>query len=132
MENVSGVLQRLQEAGINLKPDKMTIRASEIKYLGHSLSTRGITVLPERVEAIKAYTRPTTLRKLRWFIGMTGHNGSFVSDFSMCEASLHSRGNHNIFPEAPSRGFEDMVWDGPEYTCAAMVETLPLVYSSIE
>ena len=65
MENVSGVLQRLQEAGINLKPDKMTIRASEIKYLGHSLSTRGITVLPERVEAIKAYTRPTTLRKLR-------------------------------------------------------------------
>jgi len=57
MEHVRAVLQRLQEAGFTLNPDKMTIRASEVKYFGHSLSTCGIIVLTERVEAIKAYPR---------------------------------------------------------------------------
>ena len=54
MEHVRAVLQRLQEAGFTLNPDKMTIGASDVKYLGHSLSSRGVMVLPERVEAIKA------------------------------------------------------------------------------
>ena len=90
MEHVRVVLQRLQEAGFTLNPDKMTIGASEVKYLGHSLSSRGVTVLPERVEAIKAYPRPTNLRILRRFIGMTEFYARFVPDFSKRAAPLHA------------------------------------------
>jgi len=44
----------------------------------------------------------------------------------------HTRGTDNIVAEAMSRGFEGMSCEGPEQTCAALRESLPLVYSSIE
>jgi len=73
MEHGRAVHQRLQEAGFTLNPNKMTKEASEVKYLGHSLSTR---------ENIKAYPRPTNLRTLKRFIGITGFYTRFVPDFS--------------------------------------------------
>ena len=90
MEHVRAVLQRLQEAGFTLNPDKTTIGSSEVKYLGHSLSSRGIMVLPQRVEAIKAYPRSINLRTLRRFIGMAGLYARFIPDFSKRAAPLHA------------------------------------------
>jgi len=50
--NVRTVLQRMQNAGLTLNPEKIKVGVSEIKYLGHSLSFRGISVLPHKVTAI--------------------------------------------------------------------------------
>ena len=47
--HVREVLNRLQESGFNLNPDKVVLVASKIKYLGHLLSVRGVKILPERV-----------------------------------------------------------------------------------
>ena len=66
------------------------IGAAEIKYLGHLLSSRGISVLPDRVAAIKAYPRPTNLRNLRRFVGMTGFYAPFVPEYSRRAAVLHA------------------------------------------
>jgi hypothetical protein len=66
------VLRKLQEVGFILNTEKITIGATEIKYLGHLLSARGIRVLPDRILAIQNYPPPTNLRTLRRFIGMTG------------------------------------------------------------
>jgi hypothetical protein len=44
---VREVLGRLQRAGFTLNSDKVTLGATEIKYLGHLVSSRGIRVLPE-------------------------------------------------------------------------------------
>jgi hypothetical protein len=57
--------------------------ASEITYLGHYLSARGIRVIPDRVEVIKQFPRPRNLRSLRRFIGMVGFYARFIPDFSM-------------------------------------------------
>ena len=66
--HVRVVLQRLKDAGFNLYPDKIVIEATGFKYLGHLLSSRGISVLPDRVAAIKAYIRSTNLRTLKRFL----------------------------------------------------------------
>ena len=71
-EHLGEVLNRLQTAGFILNEDKVVLGASEIKYLGHCLSARGIRVIPDRVEAIKQCPRPRNLRSLRRFIGMVG------------------------------------------------------------
>ena len=63
--HVRVVLQRIQDAGFTLNPDKIVIGAAEIKYLRHLLSSCGISVLPDGVAVIKAYPRPTNLRILR-------------------------------------------------------------------
>jgi len=46
------VLGRLQRFGFTLNPDKVVLGASEIKYLGHLLSARGVKILPERVATL--------------------------------------------------------------------------------
>jgi len=50
----------------------MTPGAREDIFLGHCLSSRGISVLPDRVAAIRQFPRPTNLRYLRGFIGIAG------------------------------------------------------------
>ena len=70
--HVRVVLDRLHGAGFTLNFDKVTITASEIKYLGHLLSSKGICVLPDHVAAISSYPRPSNLRTLRRFLGMMG------------------------------------------------------------
>ena len=70
VQHVRAVLRRLRDAGFTLNSTKMTIAAKEVAYIGHCLSSRGISVLPDRVAAIKAFPRPTNLRTLRSFIGI--------------------------------------------------------------
>ena len=84
------VLRRLQEAGFTLNPEKITIGAVEIQYLGHLLSSRGIRVLPDRVAAIRAYPRPANLRALRRFNGMTAFYARFIPNYSHRAAVLHA------------------------------------------
>ena len=48
-EHLRKVLTRLQTAGFTLNKEKMVLGASEIKYLEHYLSARGIRVIPDRV-----------------------------------------------------------------------------------
>jgi hypothetical protein len=40
--HVSEVLGRLEKAGFTLNPEKMVLNATEINYLGHLISSRGI------------------------------------------------------------------------------------------
>ena len=76
--HVREVLSRLQRSGFTLNPDKVVLGASEIKYLGHLISARGVKILPERVTAIQDYPRPVNLRSLRRFIGMVGFYARFI------------------------------------------------------
>jgi hypothetical protein len=52
-EHLRVVLRRLREAGFAINPDMFLIAAQEIKYLWHVLSSRDISLLPDRVAAIK-------------------------------------------------------------------------------
>jgi len=47
-------------------------------------------VLPDRIEAIQRYPRPTNLRALRRFLGMVGFYARFVPEYSRKVATLHA------------------------------------------
>jgi len=83
------VLGRLQKAGFTLNREKVVLGASEIRYLGHYVSARGIRAIPERVEVIRGYPTPKNLRSLRRFIGMVGFYAKFIPEFSKKAAPLH-------------------------------------------
>jgi hypothetical protein len=80
-EHVHEVLGRLEKAGFTLNPEKKVLGVTQIKYLGHLVSARGIKVLPERVEAIRKYPRPVNLRALRRFLGMVGFYARFILQY---------------------------------------------------
>ena len=84
------VLRRLQSAGFTLNPEKVVLGVSEINYLGHQISARGVTVLTDRVQAINQYPRPNNLRSLRRFLGMVGFYARFIPGFSELADALHA------------------------------------------
>jgi len=72
-----------------LNKEKIVLGASEIKYLGYYLSSRGIRVIPDRVAAIKEYPRPQNLCSVRCFLGMVSFYAWFIPEFSLPAAALH-------------------------------------------
>eukprot|EP00731_Ephydatia_muelleri_P020755 Em0013g482a len=59
--NLVGVLKRLREAGLKVKPSKCSLCQREVQYLGHVVSTEGIFTDPTKVEAICNWPTPTFL-----------------------------------------------------------------------
>ena len=87
--HVQEVLRRLQQFGFTLNSEKMVLGASDIKYLGHHLSARGVKILPDRVKEIQQYPRPTNLRSLWRFNGVIGFYARFIRGYTDILAVLN-------------------------------------------
>lgn len=72
-EHLRQVLQCLSKNGIIINPSKCEFGATELDFLGHRVSAQGIHPLPERVKAVKDFPTPTSLRKLREFLGLINY-----------------------------------------------------------
>lgn len=76
------VLQRLREYGLKLSPEKCRFFQTSVRYLGHIVSRDGVETDPEKVNALKTWPRPQTLKELRSFLGFAGYYRRFVKDYS--------------------------------------------------
>ena len=50
--NLSGVLQRLKQAGLKLKPKKCHLFRSKVKYLWYAVSSGGVQTDSERLQCV--------------------------------------------------------------------------------
>ena len=76
------VLKRLREFKLKLSPEKCKFCQTSVKYLGHIVSQSGVETDPAKVEALKTWPRPKTLKELRAFLGFSGYYRRFVQDYS--------------------------------------------------
>lgn len=77
--NVEKILNDIRAANLTLNVFKCFFFQKKLKYLGHIITNRTISLDPDRIEAIKNIPAPTSVKTLRKFIGMI----QFCSDF--CE-----------------------------------------------
>ena len=82
LANLRSVLQRLQSAGLKLKTTKCSFMQTQVEYLGHIVSKRGVSVDPKKTEAVKKFPRPVDLRTLTSFVGLASYYRQFVPGFS--------------------------------------------------
>ena len=83
------VFQRLQEANLKLKPSKCFLAKRTISYLGHTVSSEGIHVDPNKVAAVTSYPAPRNIKELRSFLGLTGYYRRFVRSYSIIAIPLY-------------------------------------------
>ena len=105
------VLARLRSARFTLNKEKIVLGASEIRYLGHYLSSRGIRMIPDRIESIRQYPCPRNLRSVRHFLGMLSFYARFIPEFSLRVAPLHrlkGKGIHFEWGEEQQASFESL------------------------
>jgi hypothetical protein len=75
------VLQILREHQLYAKLSKFSFYQKQIHYLGHIISEWGITVDPEKIEAIRGWPTPINVSDFRSFMGLDGYYRRFIVGF---------------------------------------------------
>ena len=55
---------------------------SEVRFLGHVVSVSGVSVDPEKVEAVMSWERPKSVFEIHSFLRLVGYYRRVIKDFS--------------------------------------------------
>ena len=83
------VFYRLHEHGLKLKPSKCEVFKSEINYLAHHVSQKGVLPSKKNLESIAQCPPPDTYTKVKSFVGLVGHYRHFIKGFAKIAAPLY-------------------------------------------
>ena len=82
LQIIDQVLTKLEQGGIKIRPQKMSIATDTIEFLG-IVWNKGLLKIPEaRVQAFKNYPRPTTPKKTKSFVCAMSYYRRFIPRFA--------------------------------------------------
>ena len=96
LEHFKLVIQRIEGAGLKLKPSKCCFVREEVEYLGHILTPDGLKTNPRIVEAIKAYPQPQNVKEIRQFLGLSSYYRRFIERFAAVAQPLTALTRNNV------------------------------------
>ncbi|XP_064083006.1 uncharacterized protein LOC135199020 [Macrobrachium nipponense] len=79
LAHIISILQRCDEYGITLNPQKICFAKSVVDFCGYKISSHGYTVDSRKVLAIADFPVPQNITDLRSFMGLVNQLGSFSS-----------------------------------------------------
>ena len=78
LADLEQVFKTLSANGMVIQRSKCVLGVPSLEFLGYKVDDKGITPLPDRVEAIRATTPPTSVKELQRFLGMVGYYRRFM------------------------------------------------------
>ena len=82
------VFQLLRDHQLYTKFSKCEFRLIEVIFLGHVVSASGVSVDPEKVDAVMNWERLKSVFEIRGFLGFAGYYRRFIEDFSRLAAPM--------------------------------------------
>jgi hypothetical protein len=95
------VFQVLQQHQSFLEFKKCAFSQSQIKYLGHIISSNSVAIDPSKTAAMVNWHAPTSLTEVRGFLGLTGYYKKFVKNYGVLAKPLTQLLKHKIFSWPP-------------------------------
>ena len=99
MQNLQQVLNRIREAGLTLKPKKCRLFRQSVSFLGHVVSSEGVSCDPEKIEAVKSWETPKTVTDIRSFLGFANYYRRFIKSFAHIASPLTALTQKNVIFE---------------------------------
>jgi hypothetical protein len=72
-DNLRLLFQRFREMNITLNPDKTHIGLEEIEYVGHLLSSDGVSFTTDKINKVVELPRPTVKHELKRYLGLVNY-----------------------------------------------------------
>ena len=86
--NLKEVLDRARKVNLRLNPRKCKFGVSQVQYVGHIFSSRGLLADPKKVDAIVNMPEPEDVNALSRFLGMVNYLSKFIPNLSEHAAPL--------------------------------------------
>jgi transposase InsO family protein len=95
-DHVKKVLQRLQDAGLQVDLKKCEFGVTRTKYLGFIISTSGLEVDPEKVSVVRSWTYPGSVKGVQSFLGFCNFYRRFIKDYGIIAKPLVHLTKNNV------------------------------------
>ena len=89
IQHVSAVLGKLLENHLVAKLEKCLFHVPEIEFLGHVISGSEIKMDPKKIEAVRNWPTPTSVKELQSFLGLCNYYRRFIKNFSLIASPLY-------------------------------------------
>ena len=93
LQRMCVVFDCLRENSLKLKPSKCDVFKSEINYLAHHVSQKGVLPSKKNLESIAQCPPPDMYTKVKSFVGLVGHYRCFIKGFAKIAAPLYDLTN---------------------------------------
>jgi deoxyuridine 5'-triphosphate nucleotidohydrolase len=81
-EHIKLILKKLEEAELCINPNKCYFGYRSINYLGFVISDKGLETDPKKVDIIREWPEPRSVRQVQSFLGLCNYYRRFVESFS--------------------------------------------------
>ena len=99
VKSLEAVFDRLMKAGLKLSPKKCSLFRREVKFLGHIVSSLGLTMDPDKVKAVQEWPVPGSVNDVRRFLGLCSYYRRFIDRFTDIARPLYqcTEGGTRVF-----------------------------------
>ncbi len=99
VRHVRTVLKRLLQHQLYAKAEKCEFHQETISFLGYVISSGGVAMDEQKVQAVVNWPQSTTLKELQRFLGFANFYRRFIRNFSMVAGpmtSIVNKGTHRL------------------------------------
>ncbi len=82
VQHIRVVLQRLLENGLFVKAEKCVFHAQSVPFLGYIVSSEGMCMDPDKVQAVVDWPTPDSRKALQRFLGFANFYRRFIRNYS--------------------------------------------------
>ena len=111
LDHLSTVFSCLKEAGLKLKPKKCFLFQNSVKYLGHIVSSKGISTDPDKTKVVDEWPTPHDVSNVKGFLGLCSYYRRFIPDFATVAKPLTHLTEKNVpfqWKEAEEESFQSL------------------------
>ena len=102
VEAVRWVLDQLRKHSLFANLKKCRFHQDEVRFLGYVVSSKGISMEAERIEVVKDWPEPKSVRDIQVFLGFANFYQWFIQGFSKIVALLTSMLKTTRSPDKPA------------------------------
>ena len=91
------VFMRFREHNLKLKARKCRYFKEQVEFLGKLVSGDGVSISPDKLEAVKQWPTPTNAKELLSFLGFMNYHRNHIQNFAQVSADLYKLVHSDTF-----------------------------------